>query len=435
MKSSKIIIKTSLKQFSSKVSRYFQVEDKTGLQFSLIDKPGVLGDALKIFTTNDVNLSYISSKPSKFKKGDIFNIDFFVDLEGKSTDPKVVKAINELKTITKSLEFSKIDEVPWFPKTIKDLNLMGRVLLSAGEQLSSDHPGFNDEEYRKRRDEITQISNSYQIEDDENIPDVNYNAEETKLWTFMWDKLVPLHKKYACKEFNENFEAFIREAGFSRDHIPQLSRITKFLKKETGTIYRPVAGLLSQREFLNGLAYRVFHSTQYIRHKSAPLYTPEPDIIHEILGHAIMFANKDFAEFSQAIGLASLGVSDEDISRLGNIYWFTIEFGICKQNNERKIYGSGILSSPKEIEWTMSDKPKINEFDLFKMATIPYSITDMQVDYFLAPSFAEMKDKVLKYSENIKRPFNITYNTETREVIIDRKISTRNEDGESAIKI
>jgi phenylalanine-4-hydroxylase len=407
--------------------RFFQVEDKTGLQFTLLDRPGVLNDALKIFALNNVNLSYISSKPSKFKNGDNLNVDFFVDLEGKSSDPRIIKAIEELKTVTKSLKYSKIDEVPWFPKNIQDLNQLGRVLLSAGEQLTSDHPGFNDEEYRKRRDEITQISNSYQMEQDENIPDVKYTVEETKLWSFMWDQLVPLHKKYACKEFNENFEAFIKEAGFTREEIPQLSKITKFLKKETGTIYRPVAGLLSQREFLNGLAFRVFHSTQYIRHRSEPLYTPEPDIIHEILGHAIMFANKDFADFSQAIGLASLGVSDEDVTRLGNIYWFTIEFGICSQNNKKKIYGSGILSSPKEIEWVMSDKPRINPFDLYKMATIPYSITDLQVDYFLAPSFAEMKQKVLKYSENIKRPFNITYDSNTKEVIIDRKIITRDE--------
>lgn len=107
-----------------------------------------------------------------------------------------------------------------------------------------------------------------------------------------------MFKTNACEEFNWTIDEFEKEVGLNENSILQLEPISQFLQSRTGWRLKPVGGLLTQREFLNGLGFKVFHSTQYIRHHSAPMYTPEPDIIHELLGHAPMFAHKDFADFS-----------------------------------------------------------------------------------------------------------------------------------------
>ena len=375
-----------------------------------------------IFAHHGVNLSHIKSKPSKFLSEEKRYVDFFVDCEAELGTNNLADALDELQEKGISINILRTEKSPWFPKNKYDLNDIGREVLSAGEQLTSDHPGFTDVVYRNRREEIVAISNSYNMEDELNIPTIEYTEDEKKVWKFVWDLLIPLHKKHACEEVRDNMDHFIKNVGFSGEDIPQMKDISAYLKQETNTIFRPVAGLLSQREFLNGLAFRVFHSTQYIRHKSFPYFTPEPDVIHEILGHSVLFANKDFADFSQEIGLASLGASDEDVEKLGTIYWYTIEFGLCLQNDKTKIYGAAILSSPKEIEWSVSGKPKLHPFDLNVMGKFPYSITEIQTDYFLAPSFPEMKKLVVKYAEDIKKPFNISYNTTTEKVEIDRKL-------------
>jgi phenylalanine-4-hydroxylase len=218
---------------------------------------------------------------------------------------------------------------------------------------------------------------------------------------------------------------------YSNSRIPQAQDISDFLMSCTGFRLRPVAGLLSSRDFLNGLAFRCFFSTQYIRHHSMPLYTPEPDICHELLGHAPMFADPDFADFSQEIGLASLGASDEVITKLASCYWYSVEFGLLKEDGMNKAYGAGLLSSFGELEYSCSpdrpaggteDRPELRPWNPVEASMTEFPITTYQPTYFVAENLQDAKVKMRQYCENIKKPFHARYNPLTSTIWVDRAV-------------
>lgn len=254
------------------------------------------------------------------------------------------------------------------------------------------------------------------------MPHVDYTEEEVKTWGVVFKNLTKLYPTHACREHNHVFPLLIENCGYREDNIPQLQDVSNFLKDCTGFTLRPVAGLLSSRDFLAGLAFRVFHSTQYIRHPSKPFYTPEPDVVHELLGHAPLFADPAFAQFSQEIGLASLGAPDDFIERLATCFWFTVEFGLCRQNGQLKAFGAGLLSSFGELEYCLSDKPQIKEFEPEVTGLQKYPITSYQPIYFVADSFESAIDKMIKFADTIPRPFGVRYNAYTQSIeVLDSK--------------
>ncbi|CAG0915916.1 unnamed protein product [Notodromas monacha] len=429
-------LQSDLKLESSPDGKAKRKPGNSAVLFTMTEEVGALAKALKILNEQKVNLKHIESRPSKRRPEDSY--DFMIECD--HTEGNVEQAVKDLKEISHHVQYITEDEektdsdaVPWFPEKIMDLDRFSDRILSYGAELESDHPGFTDPIYRQRRKFFADIAFNYKH--GEKIPTIDYTEEEIKTWGVVFNSLTNLYKTHACKEFNYVFPLLIENCGYREDNIPQLQGVSDFLKSCTGFTLRPVAGLLSSRDFLAGLAFRVFHSTQYIRHPSAPSYTPEPDVCHELLGHVPLFADPAFAKFSQELGLASLGAPDEDVEKLATCYWFTIEFGLCREADGVRAYGAGLLSSFEELQYCLSDKPQKLPFDPFKTGVQEYPITEMQSVYFISESFDDAQDKLrrgsrylskiktcsfpsLKYATTIQRPFMVHYDPYTESVQI-----------------
>ncbi|XP_023019067.2 protein henna [Leptinotarsa decemlineata] len=406
-------------------TKTMRLENDSALGTCLVFAPpaeevGVLAKYLAVFEKYGVNLSHIESRPSTRMPE---NYEFMVECKPSGN---IAGAINDIKNKSEYLKIisrdykDNKDSIPWFPRRIRDLDCFANQILSYGAELDSDHPGFTDPVYRARRKYFADIA--YHYKHGQKIPYVDYTKEETETWGQVFRQLTNLYPTHACKEYNHAFPLLVENCGFKEDNIPQLEDISNFLKDCTGFTIRPVAGLLSSRDFLAGLAFRVFHSTQYIRHSSIPLYTPEPDVCHELLGHVPLFADPDFAQFAQEIGLASLGAPDEYIEKLATCFWFTIEFGLCKENGQLKAYGAGLLSSFGEIQYALGTEPEVRPFEPAKTALQKYPITEFQPVYYVAESFEDAKEKMIKFAATIPRDFGVRYNAYTQSIeVLDSK--------------
>jgi phenylalanine-4-hydroxylase len=246
--------------------------------------------------------------------------------------------------------------------------------------LPSDHPGATDPEYRLRRAAIAEVGAAHQAGDP--IPDVTYTDEEDAVWATVSSELAVKHERLACAEYLRGAACLT----LPRDRVPQLREVDERVQACTGFRILPVPGLVPSRTFYAALAARTFLSTQYIRHHSVPFYTPEPDIIHEIIGHANMLASPVFADLYAAAGEASLrATTDEALALFSKVFWFTLEFGVVWEHGELRTYGAGLLSSYGEIDEFRN--AEIRPWDLREMGTLDYDITRYQPVLFAAPSF------------------------------------------------
>ena len=253
--------------------------------------------------------------------------------------------------------------------------------------LVAGHPGANDLNYLERRGEIAAAALAW--EPGSPAPTIEYTEPEQNVWRTVCRELAPKHEQLACRAYRDAVAAL----DLPRDHIPQVDEVSAGLEPLTGFTYLPAAGLVPLAEFYGALADRQFHSTQYIRHPDAPLYTPEPDLIHEVIGHGNLLASPEFAELNLLAGLAARRCdTKEGLKFLADVFWFTIEFGVLYEEGELRAYGAGILSSYGEIDEFRS--MDIRPIDYLEMGTADYDITHYQPVLYSAESMGHLVDSL-----------------------------------------
>lgn len=400
---------------SNAVNENPEADQRAAIILRLRDGMSSLARVLKSVEKYQGTVCHLETRPNQLET---FQLDALIKIcmsrQNLLQFLKTLRQSSSLMGVTLIGEDNISAKNPWFPRHASDLDNCNHLMTKYEPELDMNHPGFADKEYRARRKEIAEIAFAYKYGDP--IPYITYSETENKTWQSVFNTVLDLNPKHACMEYRRVFKMLQDENIFVPERIPQLEEMSNFLRRQTGFSLRPAAGLLTARDFLASLAFRIFQSTQYVRHVNSPYHTPEPDCIHELLGHMPLLADPSFAQFSQEIGLASLGASDAEIEKLSTVYWFTVEFGLCKENGSVKAYGAGLLSSYGELLHALSDKPELRPFEPASTAVQPYQDQEYQPVYYVAESFEDAKDKFRRWVSTMSRPFEVRFNPHTARV-------------------
>jgi phenylalanine-4-hydroxylase len=257
--------------------------------------------------------------------------------------------------------------------------------------LFAGHPGAGDPDYRRRRNEIAAAALRWRAGDA--APPIDYHDDEQAVWRTVCRELAPLHERLAVGEFRDAL-AHLR---LPTDRVPSLDEVSaRLVGISSGWRYVPAAGLVDLRTFYTALADRTFHSTQYVRHPALPLYTPEPDIVHEVIGHGHLLATPTFGELHRRAGAAAQRLREvESLRFLSRVFWFSLEFGVVIEDGELRAYGAGILSSYGEIGQFRA--MQLRPLHLREMGTVDYDITTYQPVLYRAESVAEIEAVVGRF--------------------------------------
>lgn len=208
---------------------------------------------------------------------------------------------------------------------------------------------------------------------------IAYDAAEDSIWHDLMARQLPsVRERMATPYLNG-----LAQLRLPPDRVAQCAEVSETLRATTGWRVEPVPALIAFGRFFALLADRCFPAASFIRRREHFDYIEEPDIFHEIFGHAPLLTDARFAGFSHAIGQAGMRAEKADYAWLIRLYWFTIEFGLTREKGVLKGLDSGLASSIAELQWATSGQPELRPFDVIDILRTPYRIDILQPVYFV----------------------------------------------------
>lgn len=214
-----------------------------------------------------------------------------------------------------------------------------------------------------------------------------YTDEQHGVWGELVGRILPELEKHAARAYLEGFEII----GLRQDRLPNLTAISARLGPRTGWSSTPVSGFLPATAFFEMLANRLFPTTTWLRSRDSLEYTPEPDIFHDVFGHVPMHAHGVFADFLARYGRVCANIEDASVlEKLGRLFWYTVEFGLIREGDEVKVYGSGLISSNGERRNVMSGNCAIRDFSLEEVLNTPVKVDELHKLLFAVQNFEQI---------------------------------------------
>lgn len=228
----------------------------------------------------------------------------------------------------------------------------------------------------------------------------NYTEEDQKVWKILFDRQFPHIPEAATSEFMRG----LAKVKFTGDRIPNFEETNEILRRLTGWEIYAVPGIVEDDLFFDLMANKKFPATTWVRKMSQLDYLEEPDMFHDVFAHIPLLTNQAFVDFLQAISKFGQEWIDDPwaIHLLSRIYWFTIEFGLIREEGKLRIYGAGILSSSGETQYSLSDEPLHFEYDVDQILDTSYRKDKMQDRYFIIDSYEQLYQSIPEIKAKIE---------------------------------
>ena len=228
----------------------------------------------------------------------------------------------------------------------------------------------------------------------------DYTPHDLLVWETLFNRQILILKPIVSSAYLEALEV----VKFTSDKIPHFDEVAALLRPLTGWSMEVVPHISPQKIFFEFLSQKKFTATCWLRTMEQLDYLEEPDMFHDVFAHVPLLSNQTYVDFFKGISTIALKYIDSPkaIELLGRIYWFTIEFGLIKENNELKIYGAGIISSMGETKHCLSPQAVHVNFDVQTIFNTDFRTDILQVKYFVIESFKQLFESLDEIEELIE---------------------------------